>query len=120
VTDETGHTWRVAESERPDADYVTRYRAPGEDDWTDRYVFRRVPRERAYFAPTCEFLATAPESPFTVGPTVSIGTEEGHLRLDKDSFERLVGGEVVAEQPVTADNWHDILREQFGIDLEAA
>ena len=117
VTDETGHTWQVTASERPDAEYCTRYREPGADDWTVRYVFRATPRERAFFAPTCEFLATAPESPFTDGPTLSRGTEDGHRRMNRETFERLRGGEVVEQRAVSAADWHDLLREEFDVVL---
>ncbi len=117
VTDATGHNWQVAASQRPDADYVTRYRAPGEESWTDRYVFTRTPRDRRYFAPTCEFLATAPESPFLDGPTLAIASEDGHRSLTTDRLEVRRRGEVVEQVPVDAENWHRLLREHFGITL---
>lgn len=117
VTDETGHTWRIVESGRPDADFLTQFREPDVEEWTDRYVFRTEPRDSSYFAPTAEFLATAPESAFTDGPIVILGTEEGHASLSTQSFRRSRRGETVVNRPVEPAEWHRILDREFGIDL---
>ena len=117
VTAVTGHTWRIVASGRPDADYLTQYRPPDADEWTDRYVFRTTPRESAYFAPTAEFLATAPESPFTDGPVAVRGTEDGHLVLGADSFTRWRRGERVEQRTVDPDDWRHLLTSRFGIEL---
>ena len=103
-TDSVGVTWRVAPSDRPDADFVTQYRdstTDGDDgEWTDRYVFRDVPREMEFFAATCEYLANAPESPFTGTPVVTVATDRGHLKLEPD---RLIGAVVILYRRVETD-----------------
>ena len=113
-TDAAGVDWRVVESDRPDADYLTQFRKPGDDDWTDRYVFRDRPRELGYFEATCEYLQTAPESTFTGDPVVTIATERGHRKLTPDTLTRFVGG-TEREEPVAADEWHELLRREFGL-----
>lgn len=115
VTAVTGHTWRIVESGRPDADFLTQYRSPGAHEWTDRYVFRTTPRESAYFAPTAEFLATAPESPFTDEPVLVRGTDAGHVRLKPTAFTRSRRGETVTEREVDRGEWYDILETEFGV-----
>ncbi|WP_340100190.1 arylamine N-acetyltransferase family protein [Salinibaculum salinum] len=115
-TDEAGVTWRVVESDRPDADYLTQFRMPGDDDWTDRYVFRERPRELAFFEATCEYLASAPESPFTGAPVVSIATADGHKKLSRETLT--VSDGETTERPVAAHEWHDVLETEFGLRPE--
>jgi N-hydroxyarylamine O-acetyltransferase len=116
-TDETGVTWQVAESDRPDADYLTQFRQPGTDDWEDKYIFRDEPRDLQYFAATCEYLATAPESAFTDGPTVTIATPEGYRKLSRDTLTAVNGSEET-EQTVDESEWHDVLEKKFGLRLD--
>ncbi|WP_267640549.1 arylamine N-acetyltransferase family protein [Haloarchaeobius amylolyticus] len=117
LTDEVGVDWRVGESDRPDADYVTQYRKPGEDDWSNRYVFRDVPRELSYFEATCEYLATAPESTFTGDPVVSIATGTGHRKLTRETVTRSWGAEL-EEEAVSETDWDEVLQNEFGIALD--
>jgi N-hydroxyarylamine O-acetyltransferase len=113
-TDEAGVTWRAVESDRPDADYLTQYRV-GDEAWADRYVFRDVPRELSYVEATCEYLTSAPESPFTGEAVLSRATPAGYVKLDADTLTRLVDGEKSTES-VTPDGWDDVVREAFGVD----
>ncbi|HMB49365.1 MAG TPA: arylamine N-acetyltransferase [Natronoarchaeum rubrum] len=113
-TDAAGVDWRVVESDRPDADFLTRFREPGDESWSDRYVFRDRHREREYFAATCEYLATAPESPFTDEPVVARSTDRGYAKLSPDSLTRVVDGEE-RERSVDPEEWHDLLASEFGI-----
>ena len=112
--DEAGVAWRVVESDRPDADYATECREPG-GEWSLRYVFRDVPREPWFFEPTCEYLATAPESPFTGDPVASIATERGHAKLRPDRLTRIEDGEE-REQRIDGEEWYDALEREFGVD----
>lgn len=121
-TDAAGVEWRVDECDRPDADYVVRFREPGREsgaarDWTDRYLFRDVPRQMAYFEATCEYLATAPESPFTGDPVVTIATDAGHAKLTTTTLSRGVGGEL-DETTVAEDEWYDVAAREFGLHYE--
>ena len=113
-TDGIGVDWRVVESDRPDETSLTQYRAPGDDDWQDRYLFSDVPRELTYFEATCDYLQRAPESPFTGEPVVSMATDDGHVKLGVDSLTRIVGGEE-SEESVTEDEWYDVLEREFGL-----
>lgn len=115
VTDPGGTEWRVRESDRPDADYATAFREPGEGRWTDRYAFANVDREWDRFAAVCEHFATAPESPFADGPSVSLATPEGYRKLEpRRLLERR--GDRRIERPVDAAEWRATLRSAFGID----
>lgn len=115
VTDHTGVSWRVVESERPDEQYLTQYRLPGEA-WQDRYLVSDVPRDISYFQATCDYLASAPESTFTGDPVVSIGTESGYRKLNRETLTRWDGenGEEL-ERTVEPDEWVDLLEERFGL-----
>lgn len=115
--DEAGVAWRVVESDRPDAAYLTQYRI-GEDSWSDRYVFRTDPRPLSYVEATCEYLTSAPESPFTGDPVVSIATPRGYSKLTRDTLERLVDG-TLETMDVDSAEWHDHLRSIFGLDPAA-
>ena len=112
VTDETGVTWRVVESERPDAVYLTQYRYP-DGDWNDRYLFTDTPRELSYFQATCDYLESAPESPFTGDPVVSMGTADGYRKLRRDSLVEWDGQRT--ERSVEPAEWYDLLGEAFGM-----
>jgi len=115
-TDDTGVAWRIVESDRPDADYLTQVRTPGDDAWTDRYVFRDEPRDLRFFEATCEYLATAPESTFTDHAIVSLATEDGYVKLSGDTLSRTAGGETT-ERTVPESDGHDELRDIFGLSL---
>lgn len=114
--DEAGVAWRVAESDRPDADYVTQFRQPG-DDWENRYVFRDRAVGLDHFAVTCEYLATAPESPFTGRPFATIATERGHKKLTPETLT-VIEGQETREESVHPGDWHDVLEREFGLVYE--
>lgn len=116
VTDEANVTWRVVESKRADADYLTQVREPDESAWTDRYIFRDTPRDLHFFEATCEFFATAEESTFADGPTISIATPDGYAKLTREELTVLADGEK-SDHAVTDDEWHDVLQGQFGLSL---
>ncbi|PSP54571.1 arylamine N-acetyltransferase [Halobacteriales archaeon QS_1_67_19] len=114
LTDAAGVAWRVAESDRSDAEYVTQQREPGDEDWTDRYLFDATPRKLSFFEAICEYLATAPESPFTGGPSISIATDDGYKRLTADSLIRAHRGDR-SERSVAESEWYGVLEREFGI-----
>ena len=112
-TDEAGVSWRVVESDRPDADYCTQFRRRGEE-WQNRYVFRDREVDLAFFRASCEFLATAPESPFTGEPFATIATGEGHLKLKPETLTVREDGEE-REEPLDRTEWYDLLETEFGL-----
>ncbi|MFC7131876.1 MULTISPECIES: arylamine N-acetyltransferase family protein [Salinibaculum] len=113
--DSAGVAWRVAESDRPDADYCTEFRSPGAE-WERRFVFRDHPVALDYFAASCRYLSTAPESSFTSGPFATIATDAGHLKLKPETLTVIEGGET-REQSLDDGEFHDVLEREFGISL---
>jgi len=112
--DDAGVGWRIADSDRPDVDCVVQYDGRETDGWADRYLFGTTPRERSYFEATCDYLATAPESPFTGTPVVSMATERGHAKLTPGAFTRIVDGEE-RSRDLAPGEWHELLEAEFGI-----
>lgn len=113
--DDAGVAWRLVDSDRPDEEYCLRYREP-DAAWEDRYVFDTAPRELSYFAATCEYLATAPESGFTGDPSVTVATDDGWIRLTPEAFSRTRTGETT-ERDIDPGEYRELLEEGFGITL---
>ncbi|WP_239524411.1 arylamine N-acetyltransferase family protein [Halogeometricum borinquense] len=111
--DEAGVTWRIVDSDRPDAEYLLQYCES--DDWQDRYVFDSTRRELDYFAATCDYLQSAPESGFTGDPVVVKSTPDGHAKLKPTVFSRTRRDET-DEQSVDEAEYRRLLREAFGIE----
>ncbi|KTG27698.1 arylamine N-acetyltransferase family protein [Haloferax profundi] len=118
-TDDVGVSWRVVECDRPDETYTTQYRDDSDADWQNRYYFSDTPRELTYFEATCDYLQSAPESPFTGDPVVSRATGDGYVKLRPDSLVRRVGSEET-EEPVEAGAWHRVLEREFGVRYRPA
>lgn len=116
--DAVGIEWRLVGSDRPDATHATQYResTSESDEWTTRYVFRDVPRERRYFEATCEYLATAPESPFTGDPVVRIATESGFVKLSSETLTRKENG-AERERSLSEAEWYETLEAEFGVSF---
>lgn len=114
--DEIGVEWRVADCDRPDEDHQVEYREPDASDWSTRYVFTHEPRDLSYFHATNDYLQTAPESTFTGDPTIQIATDDGHLKLTRDTLADPLDDD--SERAVSGDDWHDVLEAEFGIRLE--
>jgi N-hydroxyarylamine O-acetyltransferase len=111
-TDAVGVEWRIADSGRPDEEFLLQYRQG--DEWEDRYEFSTVPRELRYFEATCEYLQSAPESGFTGDPSVTMATDDGWITLKRDSFSRVHDGHT-EEQSIDETEYDRLLTEAFGI-----
>ncbi len=111
--DGAGVSWRLVESDRPDADYLLQYRTET-GEWTDRYVFDTTPRSLRYFAATCEYLQSAPESGFTDDPVATMATPDGHKKLNPETFSVTRGGET-EERSIDADEYYSLLETEFDI-----
>jgi N-hydroxyarylamine O-acetyltransferase len=111
--DEAGVEWRVADSDRPDEEYLLQYREP-DGAWEDRYVFGTVPRDLGYFAATCDYLQGAPESGFTGDPVVAMSTERGSITLRPGRFSRTHAGRT-EEREIDEAGYRRLLREAFGV-----
>ncbi len=116
---------RDDESESEEIAYRLAARGPGHalefretgGDWAPRFVFDRVPRQRAEFLSMCEFHQTSSDSPFTRGRLVTIAREEGRTTLAGRCLAQTRGTqrqevELTSEAEVLA-----CLRNQFGIEL---
>jgi N-hydroxyarylamine O-acetyltransferase len=120
VTDGAGVSWRVVGTERRDADGLTQFRRPGQTTWTDSYLFDTTPRGLDYFRATNDYLATAPESPFTDAPVVTRATNDGHIKLTPTRFVEWVDGEATEHLVVGETEWFERLEDAFDIDYEPA
>ncbi|WP_425499135.1 arylamine N-acetyltransferase family protein [Natronosalvus rutilus] len=116
IEDATGVCWRVLPSEMPLADYTLQKRHPNADDWELRYRFQRQPRMLNYFEATCDFLANQPNGTFTTGPIIKRSTPTGWVSLDADTLTRKSGTEKT-ETEVSADEWDEVLKREFDIQL---
>jgi len=113
-TDAIGTEWRVVPSERPDALSRLDYRTDDDSEWMARFVFDDAPRPLRYFEATNDYLQSAPESPFTDDPSVALSTQTGYRQLSGETFEEVRGPDR-EERTVTADDWHEILEQKFGL-----
>lgn len=115
-TDDVGVEWRLTGCDRPDEQFRSECRTPGDPEWSTRYVFSDVPRSLDYFGATNDYLQTAPESPFTDGATVTIATEDGHRKLSGGTLTETNGAENV-ERTVPDEAWSATVRQEFGLDV---
>lgn len=114
-----GVDWRLVEPDRQDADYRLEYRdrTGAADGWTDRYLLRDEPRERSYFAATCEYHSTAPDSHFTGDPIAMRPTLDGHVSLSPETLTRTVHGER-ERRAVDPEEYRNLLATEFDIQLD--
>jgi N-hydroxyarylamine O-acetyltransferase len=106
--------WRVVPADRPDEDYRVEIREG--DDWEGRYVFRDRAVDLGYFRATNDYLQTAPESPFTGTPHLSIATDQGYVSCDGETLSR-VSADEQTEQTLSETEWYDHLASTFGLNL---
>jgi N-hydroxyarylamine O-acetyltransferase len=112
--DGAGVEWRVRDNDRPAYDRTAEYRTS--DDWTARHVFDTTPRALSYFEAACDYLSTAPESPFTGGVSLRLATENGWLELDRETLVRVEGGDRT-ERSLSPAEWYDVLERAFGLSV---
>ena len=117
-TNEVGVTWQVGASDRPDVAYCVEYRESDDAEWVPRYVLDDTPRSLRYFDATNDYFQSAPESPFTGSPSVTLATDTGWRKLSGDVFVEVDGADRY-ERTVTGDAWHDLLNEKFGLRYRA-
>lgn len=115
TADDADVSWRIQPTDRPQYQYQAEYRI-GAGDWQPRHVFDPTPRDFSYFAAANDYLANAPESPFTGGPVVERGTADGWLELQQDSFTRVVHGDST-ERDIEPEEWYTIVESEFGLTI---
>jgi N-hydroxyarylamine O-acetyltransferase len=118
--------WRLVERNRPSADYVAQSRGFGfrGEGWSDRFVFRAEPRPLHYLKPACEYHRYAPDATFTDWPLVVMATERGHKALSGTTFTEVRADDgpsepSVTEEEVSEEQYASVLREEFGIEVDA-
>jgi len=99
----TGDRWQLDEQ------------APGEP-WTPNYTFQVIPRTLNDFLDRCRYHEQNPASYFRQGALCSMPTPNGRITLSKDQLISTVGG-LREERTVTEDEYDEVLRVAFGIDL---
>jgi len=77
-----------------------------------------TPVELSHATATREYLTSAPESPFIVGPTVTVPTGRGHQRLTTDAPVDVEAG-AERETPVEPDARLEVLEREFGVREES-
>jgi N-hydroxyarylamine O-acetyltransferase len=107
--------WRLVPADRPDEEYRVETRE--DDDWEGRYVFRENSVDLEYFRATNDYLQTAPESPFTGTPHLSIATDQGYVSCDDETLTRVRGDDTI-ETALSETEWYDHLESTFGIEPE--
>lgn len=106
--------WRVVTASRPEEDYRVEIREDG--DWQGRYVFTEPARDLGYYRAANDYLQTAPDSPFTGTPHLSIATESGYVRCDGRELTD-VSGRSQSTTELSESEWYDHLESTFGIEI---
>jgi N-hydroxyarylamine O-acetyltransferase len=83
-----------------------------------RVVFSQEPRELADFTEMCEFQQTSPGSNFVRTRVCSKALPGGYLRLRELVLTESHGDEETTRELSGEDEWQDVLRERFGVELE--
>ena len=113
---EGDRSFRIVESERA---LVLESRAPGAEAWEPQYAFTGAPRRLDQFAEMCRFQQTSPQSAFTRKTVCSLPTADGRITLSNGRLITTIGGRR-DEWPVSSrDEYRDLLRRHFGIELDA-
>lgn len=106
--------WRVVPATRPEEDYRVEIREDG--DWQGRYVFTEPARDLGYYQAANDYLQTAPDSPFTGTPHLSIATESGYVKCDGRKLTAVSGSDKSTES-LSEREWYDHLEATFGIEI---
>jgi N-hydroxyarylamine O-acetyltransferase len=87
--------------------------------WEAQYRFTLRPRRLAEYAAACLYHQTSPDSSFTRRVIITRATPDGRVTL---SDLRLITTHDGArqEEPVSPDEYLDVLRDRFGVTLDAS
>jgi N-hydroxyarylamine O-acetyltransferase len=92
-------------------------RQPGAD-WEPQFCFTLTPRRLADFDAECRRLQTSPESPFTRKAVCSLPTPDGRITLSGGRLIRTARGSREEVPVAGAQEYRELLRTHFGIELE--
>lgn len=100
-------------------DHLLLRRRTEDDAWKPLYRFTLQPHEYADYDEMCRYHQTSPESHFTKGRLCSLATRDGRVTLSDMRLITTSGAGQRQEQLLEAqEEYHRILREQFGIVME--
>jgi N-hydroxyarylamine O-acetyltransferase len=86
-------------------------------EWAAQYRFSSEPRQYADFEPMCHFQQTSPASSFTRRRICTLATPEGRVTLSDMRLITTQPGERREKILGDTDEYAEILRAYFGIDL---
>lgn len=95
-------------------------RRRGEGDWEDQYLFAETVHPLAAFEEMCQYTQQSSESHFTHNTLCTRVTETGRITLSKLRLTTKRDGEPIVKEVADAEEYDRILRQRFGIALEAA
>jgi N-hydroxyarylamine O-acetyltransferase len=108
-----GYTYRVG----PYGNDYALYYQQSNAEWTPRFLFTHMPRERAEFADMCRYYQTSPDSLFTKHRLVTIATTHGRVTLRDMGLSITSGSEKQERELGSEDEYSEILQQYFAIDL---
>ena len=109
-----GYTYRAGSHGK---DYALYFRQP-EGAWTPRFLFTLTPRDRAEFSDMCHYHQTSPDSIFTKHRLVTIATPEGRVTLTDRQLSITKGAERQERGIDSEEEYLEILKEYFGIEID--
>lgn len=109
-----GRTYRLLQDGNT---FLLQRRSP-EKDWAPQYQFTRTPHQLEEFAPMCHFHQTSPESSFTQRRLCSLATPDGRITLEGMRLITTNKGEKTETEVTNDEEYRQLLREKFCIDLD--
>lgn len=111
-----GYSYRIGIHGQDDAMYFRHQEAA----WAPRYLFTTTPREQMEFSDMCHYHQTSPDSIFTRQRLVTMATHEGRISLIDMQLIITKGAEKCESVVYSRDEYDEILKQQFGIELNSA
>ena len=109
-----GYTYRAGSHGK---DYALYFRQP-EGAWAPRFLFTLTPRDWAEFSDMCHYHQTSLDSIFTKHRLVTIVTPEGRVTLTDRQLSITKGAERQERGVNSEEEYLEILKEYFGIEMD--
>jgi N-hydroxyarylamine O-acetyltransferase len=100
-------------------DRIEMERTQPDGTWKRQYSFTLQPRSLEDFAGMCHYHQTSPDSSFTQNRICSLATPDGRVTLSGMKLIETRGGQKTELILTSNEEWHEVLRERFGITLES-
>jgi N-hydroxyarylamine O-acetyltransferase len=94
------------------------YFLQSEGAWAPRFLFTLTPRDRAEFSDMCHYHQTSPDSIFTKHRLVTMAAPEGRITLTDRQLSITKGAERQERGVSSEEEYLEILKEQFGIEID--